>query len=513
MFCDRDFDPRQSLPVHAQELRRDLGLDVVFATMAAGDAFLLEIAHKAVLASLIEPREIVYRQDVLADCLARRAVVREIYAIAIEALERERKIWGWTLKRYPAGLLHRSLDVLEVFLELLKRLRRITDEHAAEFRAEGFRILFAMLARELSEDYLREVEDHLGRLRFRQGVLISAELGPANKGAGYILRQAQGVPRGFLERVQTWVAGRLSSDKERYVYRVADRDEAGLQALAEIRSRGVSQVASTLGESAEHILGFFQTLRAELAFYIGCLNLSEKLETKGEPLARPQPLPRGEAMLESRGLYDMALSLSMPQRVVGNELRADHKQLIMITGANRGGKSTLMRAAGQAQLLMQCGALVPAESFRADVRSGLFTHYKREEDAALKSGKLDEELGRMSAIVDQLRPDGIVLLNESFASTNEREGSEIARQAVRALLEAGMKVVYVTHLFDLAESFSRECAPGTLFLRAERLSHGQRTFRIVAGNPLPTSYGADLYRRIFAGAPAEGRRDQFRLEG
>jgi DNA mismatch repair ATPase MutS len=150
--------------------------------------------------------------------------------------------------------------------------------------------------------------------------------------------------------------------------------------------------------------------------------------------------------------------------------------------------------------MMQCGMFVPAEIFRANVCGGIFTHYKREEDSSMKSGKLDEELGRMSAIVDDMTPNGIVLLNESFASTNEKEGSEIARQIVRALLEAGIKVVYVTHLFDLAQGFYLAKMDAALFLRAERLSDGRRTFRLVEGEPLPTSYGEDLYRRIFDAA-------------
>ena len=39
---------------------------------------------------------------------------------------------------------------------------------------------------------------------------------------------------------------------------------------------------------------------------------------------------------------------------------------------------------------------------------------------------------------------------------------------------------------------------GALFLRAERLADGQRTFRLIGGEPLPTSYGEDLYHLIFA---------------
>ena len=72
------------------------------------------------------------------------------------------------------------------------------------------------------------------------------------------------------------------------------------------------------------------------------------------------------------------------------------------------------------------------------------------------SGRLDEELSRMSAIADQISPHCLILFNESFAATNEREGSEIGRQVVRALLEAGIRVFFVTHQFDFADSFHRQ---------------------------------------------------------
>lgn len=108
----------------------------------------------------------------------------------------------------------------------------------------------------------------------------------------------------------------------------------------------------------------------------------------------------------------------------------------------------------------------------------------------------------MSAVADAIASGCVLLCNESFASTNEREGSEIARQIVRALLERGVKVLYVTHLHDLAQGFHRDGAGGTLFLRAERRADGERTFRLTEGEPLPTSHGEDVYRRIF-GPPLE----------
>jgi len=252
-----------------------------------------------------------------------------------------------------------------------------------------------------------------------------------------------------------------------------------------------------IAQSTDHILSFFALLRTELAFYIGCLNLHNTLVAKAEPVCFPEPVRREDHRLSFEGLYDVCLTLNVEQRVVGNDANADGKDLMIITGANQGGKSTLLRAIGLAQLMMQCGMFVSARSFRSNVCNAIFTHYKREEDASMKSGKLDEELKRMSEIVDRLVPSSILLFNESFAATNEREGSEIARQIVRALSERRIKVFYVTHLHDFAHSFYDRNMDNAIFLRAERKENGARTFKLFEGEPLETSFGEDLYQKIF----------------
>jgi DNA mismatch repair ATPase MutS len=184
--------------------------------------------------------------------------------------------------------------------------------------------------------------------------------------------------------------------------------------------------------------------------------------------------------------------------VVGNTVNAERKNLIVITGANQGGKSTFLRSIGLAQMMMQCGLFVGADIFQAGICLALFTHYKREEDATMKSGKFDEELARMGDIADHLLPNSMLLFNESFAATNEREGSEIATQIVRALLEKGMTVFYVTHLYEFAHGLFDERNDSAIFLRAERSADGTRSFRLAEGEPLQTSYGEDLYKKVFA---------------
>jgi DNA mismatch repair ATPase MutS len=375
----------------------------------------------------------------------------------------------------------------------LKKLRHIADEHTGRFESEGFAVFFTMLAKELDDKYFLEIEDHLRQLRFRDGVLISAGLGKGFRGTNYVLHE---LPRlSWLQRIS------LLMDRSAYSFRIADRDEAGARALGELKDRGTNLVANALAQSTDHIKSFFNMLRSELGFYLGCLNLHERLAQKAEPTCFPVPFALGTRALSFHGLYDVCLALRVQDRVVGNDIDADRKLLVMITGANQGGKSTFLRSVGLAQLMMQAGVFVGAESFTANVRHGVFTHYKREEDATMTRGKLEEELSRMSEIADAISSTSLLLCNESFASTNEREGSEIARQVVRPLIEAGVKVLFVTHLFDLADGFYRQQLEAALFLRAERRPDGERTFRLQEGEPLPTSYGADSYRRIFDAAP------------
>jgi DNA mismatch repair ATPase MutS len=447
---DQGLDLRTVLPWNEEALRQDLGLDILFKAMSQSDKFLVEVAQVAVLSSLTDLGVIQYRQHILADSLKNAPIIRDIYQIAIDAIEGERKNFWSYVSRYPAGILHRAVDVLQMFVGMLKRLRNIAEQHADEFESEGFSRLFAMLKKELDDAYFVEIEQHLSRLRFRHGVLISAQLGKGNKGKSYALRKPH-------EDARSWLTRLLAEKPPSYTFQLHPRDEAGARALAELSDRGVNLVANALAQSTDHILSFFQMLRTELAFYVGCLNLHAQLVQMGEPTCFPVSEPAGERKLSFSGLFDVSLALSMGRKIVGNDLNADQRDLVIVTGANTGGKSTFLRSVGLAHLMMQAGMFVAAETFSSEVCDGLCTHYKREEDATMESGKWDEELSRMSEIVGRIKSNSVLLFNESFASTNEREGSEIASQIVGALLDRRVKVLFVTHLYHFAHSFlSRE---------------------------------------------------------
>ncbi|MBU1307600.1 MAG: hypothetical protein KKF33_19010 [Alphaproteobacteria bacterium] len=80
----------------------------------------------------------------------------------------------------------------------------------------------------------------------------------------------------------------------------------------------------------------------------------------------------------------------------------------------------------------------------------------------------------------------------------------MAKADVNSLLAHQVKFVLVTHLYDLAYGFRAARSEDIIFLRAEREDSGERTFRLIEGDPLETSYGEDLYHQIFD-KPNEGK--------
>ncbi len=495
LYTDRDFDPELQLPENAQELSSDLELDVLFDAMAADDDFLRKVARSAVLQGTTDLEIIAYRQEILSDCLSHPEEVRSLYNLIVGSIEGQREVrwWGYGTGRYPSSILSGALKLVDYYIGRLRTLRDRAGELEGTLVSRGFRRLIRMLAEELSDEYLELLKSHVKELGFNKGVLMTGDLGDGLKGSDYLIRKPNEDDRAWYERL-------LSKKPESYSYTVPDKDEAAAKALSELRDRGINAVANAVAQSAEHIRSFYEMLKSELAFYVACINLHDRLTELGEPTCLPRAHETGKSVRTFEGLYDICLSLTAGQKVVGNDVNADSRSLVVITGANHGGKSTFLRSVGLSQLMMQCGMFVGARSFNASVCSALFTHFKREEDAKMESGKFDEELKRMDEIAETITPGALMLFNESFAATNEREGSEISRQVVRALVEHDISVLFVTHQYDFAKSTYDDPPAPALFLRAERNEDGSRSYKLIEAPPLETSYGKDLYREVFESA-------------
>lgn len=490
MHADKDVDLSPSIPGNTDELTRDLGLDGLLDTMAGGNAVIRSVSRVTLLDPLQQPLAILYRQQILADALAAPGVVHDLYDLAAETLESAKTAWYGIFSTTPSSILRSSVRSLDLLTTRLHSLRHIVETHDEAFTSPGMRRFASTVKDELTEDYFQVIHDHLAALTFPKGPLISAQLGPANQGSNFVLRKPCPSDHNPFRRM-------LSADSRSF--QLDPRDDRGMEALAQIEARGINLVANAVAQSADHILAFFTELRTELAFYLGCINLRQALAAAPVPCCFPLvTVPAPGLWFTATGIRDTSLALSAKHvGIVGNDVTATGASFIVVTGANEGGKSTFLRSLGTAQLMMHAGMFVCATTYSSAICADLQTHFKREEDASLSRGKLEEELERMRSIAGRISAGSVVLFNESFSSTNEREGSMIALDIARAFSEAGIRMVFVTHSDEFASALQQWQSPRGLFLRAERTQDGRRTFKLEKAAPMGTSFSADLYNEVF----------------
>lgn len=487
MNPDRDFDVAAEEPENAGDLIQDLQLDYLWDAMGGGDRFLRTVARAATLAPTSDPDVIIYRQRALEDCQRNPEQTQKLYQIAVDALELRRGIWGVALRNHPRMELSYAVKLLIELVGQLEKLRAFREVIDRAYSSPAFRTLSDTIARELDDVYMTELREILHDLEFPNGILMSAAVGLGGQVSGQILRRPKLENRRWFDHTPL--------KRPFFSFVLPDQDEAGASALSELEDRSVNEVANVVSQASDHVQAFFTNLRIEVGYYLSAGNLVSALNRCGA--ATTVADPRTAATLVADGLYDPCLALRTSTAPQPNDVHLDDRSLLVVTGANNGGKSTLLRALGVAQMLAQAGLPVPAAHYSARPVGQIFTHWAREEDEELTHGKFDEELDRMQHIVKRLRPGDLLLSNESLASTNEAEGSEILLDVIRALVGGGVHVYAVTHLYDFASSIQNAPDLSATFLRAPRSDTGERTFRIEPGEPLATSFGLDLYDHTF----------------
>ncbi len=482
LFKDRRFK-KSELDTITLDMVQDLGLDIIADSMASGDEFVKSVCLQILVKPLLNEDEIKYRQEITKDAIEHIDIFKELYQLSIEVLENKKKSFFWMLSKKPAGVLFSNVRMMENLIDYLDRLKKLAHSEL-ELSSNGMKNFFKKVRESLTDEYIARLKMYLDILEFKGGILFRAKLGVANRLDGFIPMYREQEKGGIFK---------LFSKNRGFSFTIDERDEAGFKALSEIKDRALFETATLLYKAVSGIVRFFETLKEEMAFYIGAYNLYKTITQNGYPICFPtinKPFER-----RFTGLIDLSLMVVSKENMVGNSIDLKNKRAVFITGANQGGKTTFLRSVGIAQILFQAGLFVPAESFSSHINIGIFTHFKREEDTLLKSGKLDDELKRMDKIAERLKKSSLVLMNESFASTNEQEGSDIAEQVVSAFVENGVEVFFVTHMYTLAKSFLTK--DGVEFLVAEVNEKGKRTYRIKPGKPLQTSFGKDLFNKIF----------------
>lgn len=512
---------------------------------------------KGIMTRISGDREVVqYRLDVFEDVLT-MPELREKLRMLLDRVDFLKTYGSFGKESDASGvweLVHR-LGEMDEYIQCIQEIYFCLKE--ADIHSEGFKVLKEYAGRIYEDSGFEELKKDIDALKLETSKVKSITLGvnlndryePSEVGIVSINSKAfvkSGIVANFcdfLNRRDEIQEG--NQWKNQYTIRTTGRDfkegkmeGSGVSALTgvpgliaggavhqgmadisndeqskeatHILDRAVTSMLTRITKKLKHILSrhvavstsTISALLPELLYYIYWAEYVEKLQGKGFSMTKPKLLETDKREMRGKGIYNLKLAQSMIEKkedsagIVGNDLDFDAEhRLYILTGANRGGKTTITQAVGIAFLLAQGGIYVPGEAFSFSPADNIFTHYPADENKTMDLGRLGEESKRFREIFMEATSQSLLLLNESFSTTSFEEGFFIARDVVRVLLKLGVRTIYNTHMHKLArevEALNKESSENKGASLIVETKDGERSYRVRVAPPEGLSYARDI---------------------
>ena len=301
---------------------------------------------------------------------------------------------------------------------------------------------------------------------------------------------------------KTRIANRVTNDET--IARIAEGDVLANSTfyLSHIAGKMldsmIRKLRDTLNKYADIVIFSIADIIPEFVYYIRFAEFIEKYRARGYTFCEAKLTNADGTYMQARDFYNLKLAISGVENkaIVTNDLDFDKEHTVYIlTGANRGGKTTVTQAVGIMQVLAQGGIFVPARSFEYKPVDCIYTHFPADEDKTLDLGRLGEECVRFKESFKSCTKKSLYLLNESFSTTSFEEGYYIAKDSVKALLKKSVRTIYNTHMHKLGEDVGEfnlenpDAKAASLVVQSEG---GERSFRIKVAPPEGMSYARDI---------------------
>ena len=409
-----------------------------------------------------------------------------------------------------------SITEIELYVSSIDVLHKGLTATKGRVKSPAFTSLTELICKLAESDYYRELNQKLNELtqRVREiksvtiGVNLDARLQPTASGvlsvnsesfkSGDVLDKI--LRLNFKNDNYTCIAnlvpfGKKSNENQKMALTMAFN--AAINDVYRASLRSWKKIVQTyVLENTEFLLN----LMPEFEFLVQGTKMLKQLRAKGCSLIIPEIRPMKERAFTAASLYNPCVALKIEDDIVPNDITFDKDATIyVLTGPNRGGKSVITCAIGLAQVMMQLGMYVPADSATISPVDGIYTHFPTGAEDTIDKGRLGEECARLGEIFDCVTDCGLVLLDESLSSTGSYEASYIAAEVLGGLAHVGCRCLFSTHLHELAaeiDNINRRSlenggvAIDTLVAGIE--GEGKRSFRITRAKPDGKSYAHDI---------------------
>ncbi len=453
-----------------------------------------------------------YRQDILADFLATPDFIRDI----------ENNLKGFrelkSKKTKPSGNISNFYSLIDLIITVETTVQCIEDLNQTllyyKESSDGLLQLKRDIQSRMQTKEFNEMKQDLKEIRYIfnriKGLEISINMSPGMRPYEAQITKVNDYPykypvafrksATFLKEDVLFLGNYLSQYSP--VFKIGKVDWDLLDEIEYALREHKDILFNFLERYQEISIEPFIDLLEEVTFYRSSCDLVKLLEDNHLPLCQPKLLDADERIMHLKDCYSLSLAYEKSKYqenhpIIYNDLSFnDDGRIMILTGANRGGKTTITQAVGQIQVLAQLGLPVPASEAVLSLVDGVYTHFPVLEKETVDYGRFGKDCERFSHLFHQATYKSLLLLNESFSGTSYLESLQIAEEIVKAVKYKKIRMVYNTHLHELgniALKLNQEVSNDTAVISmVTGLEHGKITYKIYEGEPLGISHAKKI---------------------
>ena len=345
-------------------------------------------------------------------------------------------------------------------------------------------------ARDGAQDFIASMER-----REREATGIPSLKMGYNRVFGYFIEvtrpKLDQVPEHYLRRQSLKAAERfVTPELKEWEEKVVD---------AELRMADLE--AQAFAELRERMTSFVPRLRKSAA-RIGELDVLSSFASVAVSRRYVRPSMHEGYALEVRGSRHPVVEAMMPSgEFIPNDVVLDReKNVVLLTGPNMAGKSTVLRQIGLIQLLAQTGSFVPVTDARIPVADRIFTRVGASDNLSRGHSTFMVEMNETAAIINGAGVRSLILLDEIGRGTSTYDGVSIAWAVTEHIHDRiGAKTLFATHYHELTRLAERLRGVSNLKVLVKEVDENIVFLRKLAKGEADRSYGVQVAR--IAGLP------------